>query len=110
MSKGVIAVVAFVLFSLTHSVYARDTDSDGLSDADEITLGTDPAVADDTDGDGIFLHLSNFEASITNFEFDPTPMRTKPVNLHARLTHSGIELHPIYDPDNTCIIQYISRS
>ena len=32
------------------------------------------------------------------------------VNLHARLTHSGIELHPIYDPENTCIIQYIPRS
>ena len=54
MSKGVIAVAAFVLFSLTHSVYAQDTDGDGLSDADEITLGTDPAVANDTDGDGIF--------------------------------------------------------
>ena len=54
MSKGVIAVVALVLFSLTHSVYAQDTDGDGLSDADEITLGTDPAVANDTDGDGIF--------------------------------------------------------
>ena len=54
MSKGVIAVAAFVLFSLTHSVYAQDSDGDGLSDADEITLGTDPAVANDTDGDGIF--------------------------------------------------------
>ena len=39
---------------LAHFVHAQDTDGDGLSDADEITLGTDPAVADDTDGDGIF--------------------------------------------------------
>ncbi|MDA8660876.1 thrombospondin type 3 repeat-containing protein [Luminiphilus sp.] len=39
---------------LTHSVYAQDSDGDGLSDADEITLGTNPAVANDTDGDGIF--------------------------------------------------------
>jgi hypothetical protein len=32
------------------------------------------------------------------------------VNLHARLTHSGIELHPIYDPRNARTIQYISGS
>jgi hypothetical protein len=34
----------------------------------------------------------------------------KSVNLHARLTHSEIELHPIYDPENARTIQYISRS
>ena len=39
---------------LAHFVHAQDTDGDGLSDADEITLGTDPAATDDTDGDGIF--------------------------------------------------------
>ena len=66
MSKGVIAVVAFVLFSLTHSVYAQDTDGDGLSDADEITLGTDPAVANDTDGDGIFDFLKMMQ-TVTAF-------------------------------------------
>ena len=43
-----------LLSTFTHPVYAVDSDGDGLSDADEITLGTDPAVANDTDGDGIF--------------------------------------------------------
>ena len=54
MSKLGLGVSVILLSALTHSVYAQDTDGDGLSDADEITLGTDPAVANDTDGDGIF--------------------------------------------------------
>ena len=54
VSQLAMAVGAIILSALAHSVYAQDTDGDGLSDADEITLGTDPAVADDMDGDGIF--------------------------------------------------------
>ena len=54
MSKGALTMSVLLLSTFTHPVYAVDTDGDGLSDADEITLGTDPAVANDTDGDGIF--------------------------------------------------------
>ena len=35
-------------------LFAQDGDEDGLSDADGAILGTDPNVADDFDGDGIF--------------------------------------------------------
>ena len=43
MTKNLIARSSLVFCALlTHSVYAQDSDGDGLSDADEITLGTNP--------------------------------------------------------------------
>ena len=43
--------VLFLLLSV--QLFAQDGDGDGLSDADELALGTNPNVADDYDGDGI---------------------------------------------------------
>ena len=39
---------------LSVQLFAQDGDGDGISDADELTLGTNPNVADDYDGDGIY--------------------------------------------------------
>ncbi|GEM_PF-3849131 len=52
-----------------------DSDNDGLSDADELRLGTDPGIAD-TDGDG----FSDSEELLT-YNFDPrlNPYRFNPV-------------------------------
>ncbi len=53
--KKFAALSGFVGIALLPVVlFAQDGDGDGLSDADEIILGTDPNVADDFDGDGIF--------------------------------------------------------
>ena len=54
LRKTALALGVTTLAAFSYVADAQDTDGDGLSDADEITLGTDPAVADDTDGDGIF--------------------------------------------------------
>ncbi|GIR69383.1 MAG: hypothetical protein CM15mP74_06340 [Halieaceae bacterium] len=44
--------VLFLLLSV--QLFAQDGDGDGISDADELALGTNPNVADDYDGDGIY--------------------------------------------------------
>ena len=41
-----------VVYAKARIVEAVDSDSDGLADASETAIGTDPAVAD-TDGDGL---------------------------------------------------------
>ncbi len=46
------AMLFGLLFFSTHFSYSQDTDGDGLSDAREALLGTDPAKVD-TDGDGL---------------------------------------------------------
>ena len=45
MTSHVLARSSLVFCALlAHSVYAEDTDGDGLSDTGEITVGTNPAV------------------------------------------------------------------
>lgn len=44
-------LLLFVFVALSASALAVDTDGDGLTDAEEITFGTDPNVNEDADGD-----------------------------------------------------------
>lgn len=44
-----------LLFSF--SLSAQDTDGDGLSDANEVLIGTSPTVFEDADGDGVSDHF-----------------------------------------------------
>ena len=46
-----------IFFLISPFIYSQDTDGDGLSDADEITIGTNPNFFEDNDSDGISDHF-----------------------------------------------------
>jgi gliding motility-associated-like protein len=46
-----------LIFALPLFGWAQDTDGDGLTDADELTIGTNPNVFEDNDSDGIPDHF-----------------------------------------------------
>ena len=46
-----------LIFALPFFGWAQDTDGDGLTDADELTIGTKSNVFDDNDSDGIPAHF-----------------------------------------------------
>ena len=53
--KKILILVFGMIFSF--SSLAQDTDGDGLSDDDEITIGSNPNLFEDNDGDGVSDHF-----------------------------------------------------
>ena len=88
-----------------------DTDSDGLSNGDEIAIGTDPEVGD-TDGDGANDYIENLDGSDP---LDPNSLPVNPVNMKPHfgnlsngtryygdvITNGAMEHHEYYGSDIT---------
>lgn len=86
VSVGIFASAQFVFAAATASDASKDTDGDGLTDQQEIFLGTDP-LKKDTDGDG---YADGLEVA---FGYSPTSTSSVPMEKTITISLKKQELH-----------------
>ena len=98
---------------LDESVIARiRADEYQITLGEKLNIPSHPRYVEATENHIGKTLLSSESGELENYQGGrPFPaLDIKDVNLHPRLAHSKIELHPTYDPRNARTIQYISRS
>ncbi len=86
--RNVVQPIETVLANLYPSAIITDTDGDGISDADEEALGTNPNNAD-TDGDGI---PDNVEIAYGTDPLTPDPLPTDPADINGDLAVNAVDV------------------